>query len=226
VRGDASRKLTSREHRRSTTEPRDAKAAKRRHGNDLRAPTGRKSRQPLYFTQLDPIGLAGGLNLYGFAGGDPVNYADPFGLCPCGALAGVLGAVGKAAGKIAAGIELNALRAELAASAPTTAEAARQAGYSPRSSAMSMYHQIGPGAEGNVVWEGPGGREAVYNGDALVTHPTNRGSHNFGTGVDHVLIDVIPFLLVGNGPGDTSSMVDRLVPSLTRGKIPGGVVGR
>lgn len=24
--------------------------------------------------------MAGGLNLYGFAGGDPVNYADPFGL--------------------------------------------------------------------------------------------------------------------------------------------------
>jgi len=29
-----------------------------------------------------PIGLAGGLNLYGFAGGDPVNVSDPFGLCP------------------------------------------------------------------------------------------------------------------------------------------------
>jgi hypothetical protein len=25
--------------------------------------------------------LAGGLNLYGFAGGDPVNFSDPFGLC-------------------------------------------------------------------------------------------------------------------------------------------------
>jgi RHS repeat-associated protein len=33
------------------------------------------------FTQEDPIGLAGGLNLYGFAGGDPVTFSDPFGLC-------------------------------------------------------------------------------------------------------------------------------------------------
>jgi len=34
------------------------------------------------FTQEDPIGLAGGVNLYGFANGDPVSYDDPFGLCP------------------------------------------------------------------------------------------------------------------------------------------------
>ena len=34
------------------------------------------------FTQTDPIGLAGGLNAYGFANGDPVNFSDPFGLCP------------------------------------------------------------------------------------------------------------------------------------------------
>ncbi len=32
------------------------------------------------FTQEDPIGLAGGSNLYGFAGGDPINRNDPFGL--------------------------------------------------------------------------------------------------------------------------------------------------
>jgi RHS repeat-associated protein len=33
------------------------------------------------FTQEDPMGLAGGMNLYGFASGDPVNFSDPFGLC-------------------------------------------------------------------------------------------------------------------------------------------------
>ncbi|HEX6912219.1 MAG TPA: RHS repeat-associated core domain-containing protein [Longimicrobium sp.] len=32
------------------------------------------------FTQMDPIGLAGGLNAYGFAAGDPVSYSDPYGL--------------------------------------------------------------------------------------------------------------------------------------------------
>ena len=35
------------------------------------------------FTQEDPIGLAGGLNLYGFVGGDPVSFSDPFGLMGC-----------------------------------------------------------------------------------------------------------------------------------------------
>ncbi len=33
------------------------------------------------FTQEDPIGLAGGLNAYGFGHGDPVNFSDPFGFC-------------------------------------------------------------------------------------------------------------------------------------------------
>ncbi|HEU0053010.1 MAG TPA: RHS repeat-associated core domain-containing protein, partial [Longimicrobium sp.] len=35
------------------------------------------------FTQEDPIGLAGGMNLYGFVGGDPVTYSDPSGLDVC-----------------------------------------------------------------------------------------------------------------------------------------------
>jgi len=34
------------------------------------------------FSQKDPIGLAGGLNLYGYAGSDAVNLSDPYGLAP------------------------------------------------------------------------------------------------------------------------------------------------
>ncbi len=67
------------------------------------------------FTQEDPIGLAGGLNLYGFADGDPVNFSDPFGLrtCPpdCGPLASFIrGPVrpGMFAGAAARGASLDA----------------------------------------------------------------------------------------------------------------------
>ncbi len=34
------------------------------------------------WTQEDPIGVAGGLNLYAFNGNNPVAFSDPFGLCP------------------------------------------------------------------------------------------------------------------------------------------------
>jgi RHS repeat-associated protein len=46
------------------------------------------------FTQEDPIGLAGGINTYGFVGGDPVNYSDPFGLFPCPGITKVVCALG------------------------------------------------------------------------------------------------------------------------------------
>ncbi|HEY0928371.1 MAG TPA: RHS repeat-associated core domain-containing protein [Gemmatimonas sp.] len=62
------------------------------HGNvldDQQTGTGTHYRRNRYydpgagrFTQEDPIGLAGGLNLYGFAGSNPANFSDPFGLCP------------------------------------------------------------------------------------------------------------------------------------------------
>jgi hypothetical protein len=35
------------------------------------------------FTQEDPIGLAGGMNAYGFAAGDRINFSDPMGHSPC-----------------------------------------------------------------------------------------------------------------------------------------------
>jgi RHS repeat-associated protein len=34
------------------------------------------------FTQEDPIGIAGGANLYAYSGNNPATFTDPFGLCP------------------------------------------------------------------------------------------------------------------------------------------------
>ncbi len=56
--------------------------------NEMRDASGLMYRRNRYydpqtgrFTQEDPIGIAGGLNVYGYAAGDPVSYSDPYGLC-------------------------------------------------------------------------------------------------------------------------------------------------
>lgn len=54
--------------------------AKPRTAIGLRASVAPESRQVHCFLQRDPIGIRGGLNVYGYVGSSPVTYVDPGGL--------------------------------------------------------------------------------------------------------------------------------------------------
>ncbi len=59
------------------------------------------------WTQEDPIGIAGGINLYQFNGNDPATYSDPYGLCPDACvLEGGIGAAAVVTGLAVAAVRL------------------------------------------------------------------------------------------------------------------------
>ena len=82
----------------------------------------------------------------------------------------------------------------------------------------SVWHQMG-GATGNVKLLSPDGRnESVIGPGGQQVTGTNAATYNYGgaSGLDHIALDVIPFLLAGtHSPGDDASVVDRLLAPLT-----------
>ncbi|HEU0014978.1 MAG TPA: AHH domain-containing protein [Longimicrobium sp.] len=105
------------------------------------------------FTQEDPIGIAGGLNVYGFAAGDPVSYGDPYGLNPCRRLRGALVAgaamaagdlvlpVGDLAGAACIGMGiLGSIAAAIGANEAAESISASSTSSRPRQRRMQIHH--------------------------------------------------------------------------------------
>ena len=80
------------------------------------------------FTRQDPLALGGGLNIYGFAGGDPINGDDPFGLCLDGVTTVVCIVEAVAGGLTAAEGSTAVVTAEHLAAAGATVAAQSQLG--------------------------------------------------------------------------------------------------
>ena len=142
------------------------------------------------FTQEDPIGLAGGMNLYGFAAGDPVNFSDPFGLCAwTECIAQALADWGAHTGGTAGSIALNAGALLNAGLEATGINSAAQTGDDIGNG------RIGAAALGIALLAVPGGEEGGGGAKAIAgkitgftEHGLNQAISRDGVGVSNKAI--------------------------------------
>jgi RHS repeat-associated protein len=142
------------------------------------------------FTQEDPIGLAGGLNAYGFANGDPVSYDDPYGLCvgpQCAAIAiDFLGAMTSRAMNPDNERKIASLDRSVRAKARLFVNLAEMDGHPVRISQgfrsfeeQDRLYAQGRTAPGSIVTNSKGGQSYHNYGLALDVYPQENGRMNF-----------------------------------------------
>ncbi len=147
------------------------------------------------------IGLAGGLNRYAYVGANPMNWIDPTGefSTPWD--------LSNGAGR---GFYLfHIMRNTKNIGLPCTPEDARLLGWKDMPFSKNIFHIFPTNTLwndlGNKKWVSDDGRrEVIFDRfGKRVSNPINAGSYNYRSPDDfwgHTLLDVIPWMIYGNGP--------------------------
>jgi RHS repeat-associated protein len=163
----------------------------------------------------DPIGLSGGLNLYSFCGENPLTFIDPLGRSFWPEAIDRWGRFNRCVnpGLIGSWIWHHYVREYFNAPLPETPPSVEGTGWRKLSRKESVFHDNGDEYE-ECKYVHKDGREVVYDGrtNEIITDTVYKGTYNFvnpGTADDgwieysarfvgHGVLDVIPYLIMGN----------------------------
>jgi RHS repeat-associated protein len=159
----------------------------------------------------DTVAETGGINLFGYVGGSPVARIDRDGdLWGWVAVAGVVAVVHWTRNYWNDDVSLEDAKKSWTEMPPE----------------KSIWHRMGPGNEGNRKFVSPSGHsEAVFDKNGCpVTDSLNEGTFNFAPpdllwGLPHAALDVAPYFVLGNSPGDMFT-TERFTAPFSKGVPP------